>query len=193
MANFQPEATPPTVVKRSAPPDAPIIRTELRLTDEPKKEFQVFTCRLADGSEALQSTPCEAGMEVSEKTIQPGPAEVVKQPVDVYGYKMVTPLSRKAEALKNRRTHWEAIKLLGPATWATKHGDAGDDHEHPRGEFTLYWRNSPCWPVEITFGENKYSTGYNLGFSCGASVPEFEAELEASFSCTRPDRAKLCK
>jgi hypothetical protein len=105
----------------------------------------------------------------------------------------VTGLSRKATDLKAGMSRKSVISLIGHPTWAVIPGDKGDlSLPDPGIKIELYWKNTPCSPIVVQFGNAHKVTGWDEGRAfCGEAAHLLEPSNE--YSCSKADRSKLCK
>lgn len=102
-----------------------------------------------------------------------------------------TDLSTKAARLKMGMSRAEAIKLLGPATWAVLPSDTGKDAlPDPSIVLLLAWKNPGCTAVRIHFDARMHVIGWDEGRLCMTGAERFD--LPDQFLCNRQDRRAKC-
>ncbi len=105
----------------------------------------------------------------------------------------VTDLSKKASRLNMRMSQQAVIALFGHPTWAVIPNDKGDwALPDPRRKLELYWKNTPCSPVIVSFNSAYRVTGWDEGWGfCGKDAHLGTPSNE--YSCGKADRSKFCR
>ena len=106
-----------------------------------------------------------------------------------------TRLSKKAEKIKTGMRREAVIEILGPATWAVLPADEGPASiAGLEGvSLQLQWDNGKdCFPVTLHFDDGMKVVGIDDGSICldGGIDPSWLPTSD--YSCTKPDRSKLC-
>ena len=106
----------------------------------------------------------------------------------------VTSLSKKASEINTRMPKKTVIRLLGLPTWAVIPSDGGEFAlpDPVRVKLELYWKNTPCSPVIVSFNSAYRVIGQDEGWGfCGKDAHITEPSND--YSCGKADRSISCK
>lgn len=107
----------------------------------------------------------------------------------------VTQASKKAATISMSSDQRAVLNVLGPPTWVAVPLDDGAFRlTNDAVSFVLYWRNTPCSPVAVSFDSSGRAVGVDEGRGvCGPNVQLFELEPSVDYACSLEDRAELCR
>lgn len=106
----------------------------------------------------------------------------------------VTELSTLASSITDDLPRSAVIGLLGRATWVVLPSDQGDHKiSNPAVGYVLYWSNSSCAPVVVSFSAGGRVLGVDEGRGvCGPDVELLQLVPPDAYSCADPERLRFC-